>query len=504
MSRGYIWRKICGITIAAVLFLACGVSEAAKEQTIQVGLAKDKSQYTITANAPFLVTDAAGKKVFLKLRSGEKAMIKADREGLYVNGKKLSVQKISVALDGKAKKGFLNMDGNLYRGSLAISCVKSKQQAKPKAAVKGNASQNKKTASVSLTKAEDKKDKNKVKDKDKKKDKHSKKAKSDKKKASDRSSDKDKNDRNDKKKSAVKSNDKNKTAADVDKKSTADTQTEERTKLLVVNHVGLEEYLFGVVPNEMSPSWPSEALKAQAVAARTFVLHDLKKHASEGYNVCATTHCQVYRGQKSERASTNEAVTATAGEYLVYNGKTISSLFHASGGGYTENSEYVWGGNVPYLRGVADYDQKSTVYQWETKLTTDKLSSILESRGKGVGAIRAIKLSKLEEPPVKEEDRGVSGRVRTMTIEGENGSVRLSGLEVRSMLGLKSTLFDFDKREFSDEKNETMTIRGFGYGHGLGMSQWGAKAMAEKGENKEGLYREILEHYYQGAELKNK
>ena len=151
MSRGYIWRKICGITIAAVLFLACGVSEAAKEQTIQVGLAKDKSQYTITANAPFLVTDAAGKKVFLKLRSGEKAMIKADREGLYVNGKKLSVQKISVALDGKAKKGFLNMDGNLYRGSLAISCVKSNQQAKPKAAVKGTASQNKKTASVSLT-----------------------------------------------------------------------------------------------------------------------------------------------------------------------------------------------------------------------------------------------------------------------------------------------------------------------------------------------------------------
>ena len=480
--------------MAAVFFLMCGASEAAKEQTIQVGLGKDKSQYTITANAPFAITDAAGKKVLLKLRAGEKAKIEAGVQGILLNGEKLSVQKVSVIVDEKAKKGFLSLNGEVYRGSLAISYVKAKPQPKTKSVSKSASTKTEKSKSKTKDKirSNDKKDKNSKKDKALSDDKKNKK------KTTDRAE-------SDSKKSA----DKNKTtlkSADKDSKTKPSDKkiVENKGKLLVVNKVDLEEYLFGVVPNEMSPSWPSEALKAQAVAARTYALHDLRKHASDGYNVCATTHCQVYRGQKSERVTTNKAVSETAGEYLVYDGKIISSMFHASGGGYTENSENVWGGNVPYLRGVPDYDQKSTVYQWEVKLTTDKLASILEGRGDSIGGICAIKLSELEEPPIKAEDRGVSGRVRTMIIEGENGSVRLSGLEARSLFGLKSTLFDFDKRTFTSDKNETITIRGYGYGHGLGMSQWGAKGMAEEGKNKDGLYRDILEHYYQGAELKNK
>lgn len=267
-----------------------------------------------------------------------------------------------------------------------------------------------------------------------------------------------------------------------------------KTKLTTVNEVMLEDYLYGVVPNEVSHSWPMEALKAQAVAARTFVLHDLKKHASEGYDVCATTHCQVYRGKQKENVRTNQAVDATKGEYLAYKGKAILSLFHASGGGYTENSENVWGKREPYLRGVPDYNESP----WEVNVTLDKLSSVLKSCGKAVGEIREIKLSKLEKQPVKVGDRGISGRVRTMTIEGERGSVQVSGNDMRSMLGLKSTLFDIDKRTFKGKESESFTIKGYGFGHGLGMSQWGAKAMAEKKKD----YEEILKHYYSQVDIK--
>jgi stage II sporulation protein D len=237
-----------------------------------------------------------------------------------------------------------------------------------------------------------------------------------------------------------------------------------------------------------------EALKAQAVAARTYVMHDMKKHASEGYDVCATTHCQVYRGKQKEHTRTNQAVDATKGEYLTYKGKTILSLFHASGGGYTENSEYVWGKREPYLRGVPDYNESP----WEVNVTLDKLASVLKARGKSVGDIREIKLSKLEKQPVKAVDRGVSGRVRTMTIVGENGSVQVSGNDMRSMLGLKSTLFDIDKRTFEEKESGSFTIKGYGFGHGLGMSQWGAKAMADKKKD----YKEILKHYYSGTDIK--
>ena len=267
-----------------------------------------------------------------------------------------------------------------------------------------------------------------------------------------------------------------------------------KTKLTTVNEVMLEDYLYGVVPNEMGYAWPMEALKAQAVAARTYVMHDMKKHASEGYDVCATTHCQVYRGKQKEHTRTNQAVDATKGEYLTYKGKTILSLFHASGGGYTENSEYVWGKREPYLRGVPDYNESP----WEVNVTLDKLASVLKARGKSVGDIREIKLSKLEKQPVKAVDRGVSGRVRTMTIVGENGSVQVSGNDMRSMLGLKSTLFDIDKRTFEEKESGSFTIKGYGFGHGLGMSQWGAKAMADKKKD----YKEILKHYYSGTDIK--
>lgn len=393
MSKNCIWQKICGIGAVVVCLLAGGMTEAAVHMPmLQVGLETNKTEHTITANAPFTITDEKGKRTYLKLRANQKIAVAIGKKGITVNGKEISSPNIVIQVDAKSKKGILKLDGVPYRGKLCIDYRKNK------------------------------------------------------------------------------------------------------AKLTTVNEVMLEDYLYGVVPNEMSPSWPMEALKAQAVAARTFVLHDLKKHASEGYDVCATTHCQVYRGQQKEHARTTEAVNATQGEYLVHNGKAILSLFHASGGGYTENSENVWGQKEPYLRGVPDYDKDP----WEVKTTLGKLSSALQARGKSVGKIRTIKLSKLGKQPVQANDRGISGRVRTMTIEGDRGSVQVDGTVVRSMLGLKSTLFDLNKRSFSGKESESLTISGYGFGHGLGMSQWGAKAMAEK----KNRYREILKHYYCETDLK--
>ncbi len=393
MSKNRIWQKMCGIGAVVILLLAGGMSEAAKqEQMIQVGLDSNKTEYTITANAPFAVTDEKGKRTHLKLRANQKLIVAVGKKGITVNGEEVTSPKIAIEVDSKSKKGILKLNGAPYRGKLCINYRKDKDN------------------------------------------------------------------------------------------------------LTAVNEVELEEYLYGVVPNEMGYAWPTEALKAQAVAARTYALHDLKKHASEGYNVCATTHCQVYRGQQKEHARTTAAVDETQGEYLVYNGKAIASLFHASGGGYTEHSENVWGQKVPYLRGVPDYDK----HPWEVKMTLGKLESALKKAGKSVGEIREIKLSKLDKQPVRENDRGISGRVRTMTIEGERGTVRLNGTEVRSMFGLKSTLFDIDKRTFKGKESEAFTISGYGFGHGLGMSQWGAKVMAEKKKD----YREILEHYYSGTDIK--
>ncbi|HHV72515.1 MAG TPA: SpoIID/LytB domain-containing protein, partial [Clostridia bacterium] len=127
--------------------------------------------------------------------------------------------------------------------------------------------------------------------------------------------------------------------------------------LIVVNELPIEDYLCGVLPQEMLAWFPEEALKAQAVASRTYTYSNLNKHKNNNYNLCATTHCQVYGGAGVEDSRTNNAVYSTRGEVLTYNGTLISAFYHASSGGHTENSENVWSAALPYLKGVVDYDQ---------------------------------------------------------------------------------------------------------------------------------------------------
>ncbi len=298
-----------------------------------------------------------------------------------------------------------------------------------------------------------------------------------------------------------------------------------KSGMTVVNTLPVEEYVYGIIKHEISPEWAMEAVKAQAVAARTYALASSNKHKADGFDVCATTDCQVYGGLESETPRALEAVDATRGLVLFHSGKLITAYFHSSSGGHTENSENVWSSPLPYLKGVADFDQDCPYFKWEKKLTIAELNQAVSRAGYNIGRLQAIELSPLGNPPAASNDRGVSGRVKHVRLLGTNGSVQITGAKMRTMLDLKSTLFDITTaaaqpvfagkksvrtqlpqssiRPVAGESADFVIINGSGWGHGLGLSQWGAKAMAEKAPpgNTE-YFKEILKHYYQGVEIK--
>lgn len=259
--------------------------------------------------------------------------------------------------------------------------------------------------------------------------------------------------------------------------------------VVLVNVVPMEDYLKGVVPKEIVPSWHTEAIKAQAVAARTYAAFHKGGFESSGYDVTDDTRSQVYGGISAETASTNQAVQDTAGEILTYKGKPIDAVFHSSSGGYTENSENIWGTSIPYLRGVKEL-QNGTPW---TK--TIPMSSFVKNLY-GSGKLKTIKLSRLHIGKAHHSaDRGISGRVKSVELDGNKGKKTVTGSQIQGMYGLSSTLFDISV------KGQNVIITGYGAGHGLGLSQWGAEAFAEKYGNRKGCYKEILAHYFTGAKL---
>lgn len=258
----------------------------------------------------------------------------------------------------------------------------------------------------------------------------------------------------------------------------------------VVNAVSMEAYLMGVVPCEVSPAWHADALKAQAVAARTYAMYHRDGYRSAGYDVTDDTRSQVYRGAAAESAATNKAVLDTAGEIITYSGKPIDAVFHANGGGYTENSENVWGSVTPYLRGVSEESSSVVNKAWTKTISITQFENAV-----GTGKIKKIELSKLKKGPMKTKDRGVSGRVKSVTFQGAKGKKTLTGDSMQGIFGLSSTLFDLDI------KGKNVVITGYGSGHGLGLSQWGAEAMAEKHGNGKDYYKTILTHYFTGTKI---
>jgi stage II sporulation protein D len=203
--------------------------------------------------------------------------------------------------------------------------------------------------------------------------------------------------------------------------------------LQVINSVGVDAYIKGVVPNEMPPSWPRQALRAQAVAARSFALTGSRGGAFDLY---ADTRSQVYDGRSSETRSTNRAVTATAGEVVSYHGKTALTTYFSTSGGQTEDARFGFGGSsVPYLKSVKDpYDEVSPVHNWREHFSDEEMESKLD--GLFGGSLQRIEIAQT----------GVSPRIVRAKVVGSSGSSTVSGSTLQSRLGLRSTWARFDHR----------------------------------------------------------
>ncbi|MCL6634292.1 MAG: SpoIID/LytB domain-containing protein [Peptococcaceae bacterium] len=269
----------------------------------------------------------------------------------------------------------------------------------------------------------------------------------------------------------------------------------EEGKITAVNELNIEDYLRGVVPAEMPASWPLEALKAQAVAARNFALQRVEATRGRSFNVADDQSSQVYGGYDAESPATDRAVEETRGVVMLSRGSLITAFFHSSSGGCTENSEDVWTNPLPYIKGKEDpYDKNDRHYNWQVEYTAEQLAGLLKGAGYDFKKVTDI----------EELARTSSGRrvekiaVRGVNSAGDPLSVEIFNADkVRIALGLKSALFTM-KKVYGKDKNLTgVTFTGSGWGHGLGLSQWGACGMARQGYS----YQDILKYYYSGISL---
>ncbi|MDR7481742.1 MAG: SpoIID/LytB domain-containing protein [Armatimonadota bacterium] len=256
--------------------------------------------------------------------------------------------------------------------------------------------------------------------------------------------------------------------------------------LTVINEVDLEEYLYGVVRSEMDPRWPPAALRAQAIAARSLALYWAGRFAAEGYDVRATTDSQVYGGVAAEDPRTTAAVDVTRGLVMLYEGRPVFAAYHSDSGGATESSEYVWGVAQPYLRGVPDpYAQSAPAHRWTLRMDLSAIEARLQHAGRGLGGLQRVEVAATSP----------SGRALTVRLHAAAGAVELRGTEFRALVGagtLRSTLFDVQMTS-----DGIVEFSGRGSGHGVGLSQWGARGQALQGRD----YPEILRYYYTGVAI---
>jgi len=278
--------------------------------------------------------------------------------------------------------------------------------------------------------------------------------------------------------------------------------------LLPINRIGMEDYLRGVVPAEIGKLKKNmlEASKAQAVAARTYAYAHLNKHADMGYDLECTVQDQVYRGYLLEDSLTNEAIDETRGIVAFYNNFPIDAKYHSTCGGYTSNNEDEWGGEPsPYLRGKFDgegcifarkvYCSASKHYKWIYEYDRDDFLKMVSSN---YSALKKVNVD-ADEVYVSKKDK--YKRVVELTIKGKDGKkYAVRGLDIRKLFTFEEYLGGMLKsRYFSIEKDKgKIMIEGGGFGHGVGMCQYGAMEMARSGKN----YKQILKHYYKGIQLK--
>lgn len=253
----------------------------------------------------------------------------------------------------------------------------------------------------------------------------------------------------------------------------------ENNKLNAINYIELEDYLKGVVNNELDYSHPMESLKTQAITSRTFAMSNKNKYIKKGYNLTDTTSSQVYRGQSSEHEKTTKAVDETKGMYLAVDSKPISAIFGASSGGIIADAKEVWGGDYSYLK--RKEDPYSDDYKWNLKFSKEEFINKIKSK---------YPLTEIYSINILETDS--SGRVKLLEISGDK-TYNIKASELRNLLGaakMKSTLYVV-------QTENDIVFNGKGYGHGVGLSQYGAVNMAKEGKG----YEEILQFYFPGTKL---
>ncbi len=265
-----------------------------------------------------------------------------------------------------------------------------------------------------------------------------------------------------------------------------------------VEEIGIDEYLYGVVSSEMPANFEEEALKAQAIVARTYTIYQIinNKSKHENADICDDYRCcQAWISKEERIAKWNEneaeanwnkiveAVDSTSGKIIVYNGEPINAFFHANSGGVTESSLNIWGGiDYPYLKSVeTSGEQDYTQYNSEVILSKEELVEKLKSK------YQDINIDFSQEDSIKILEYTTSGRVKTIKF----GNKEIAGTEARTLLGLKSTNFTVEII------NDNIKFSVTGYGHGVGMSQTGADSLAKSGSN----YEEIIKHFYTDVEI---
>ncbi len=256
--------------------------------------------------------------------------------------------------------------------------------------------------------------------------------------------------------------------------------------LAVVNELPLEEYVAGSLKAEIPDTWPMEALRAQAIVARTYAAYHRQLNAAKPYHIVASTANQQFAGRVAGSSPVWDAVRETAGQVLLWEGELFPAFYHTDDGGYTEEPRVVFAaGNLPALKSVRCEIASGPHFYWNLDLRLADLSEILRRGGiTTVGAVTGIDVA----------ERSQTLRVLEVVVRGARGAARLKGTDLRRLIGydtLKSTLFavavDGEYARFS----------GRGWGHGVGMCQWGAKGMAEQGHTS----TQILAYYYAGATL---
>lgn len=269
------------------------------------------------------------------------------------------------------------------------------------------------------------------------------------------------------------------------------------TKDNAIKEVNIDEYLYGVVSAEMPASYELEALKSQAIVARTYTLYKIENNANKHgeASICTdSTCCQAWISKEDRLAKWSDdtkdeywtkittAVDSTKGKVITYEGKLINAFFHANSGGKTEPPVNVWGGTgYPYLQTVETAGEEGySQYKSEVEFTKDELLNKLKEKYKDI---------KFELNEIEIIERYESGRIKTIKF----GNKEIAGVEARTILGLRSANFEF---KIEDEKIK-FTV--YGYGHGVGMSQTGADSLAKQGSS----YDEIIKHFYTGVEIEN-